>query len=486
MWSLLRSLLARLSGRDVPSSASTPAPGTAARPARAQDSASAAAERPRIDARAAPPGLGARRPLVHVSGRLAGFEFQAAGLLPCRLPDGQVDPVTAARTGNLLGAMRLTLKQGLEPLAELPAGWLAWHLDKGTLAAGMHLVLGADPDWTEPAALDTLVARLRGIGVRVGWRPPSSARRGDASAAADARPRGQPDFALLAEPPARLQGAEAWRTAMREVLTDWPGVGFVLLDLPDVDLLEELLVPPVLMSGCVPTPGGGQNSRVQALPPQARLLMRLINRLVRDDDAGLIVADIKSDAALGLRLLAWINSAGMSPDGQPVASIEQAVSLLGRSQIYRWASQALVRLSPPRPAGLALQATALARARLLELLGAREGQGDPGGLYLLGLASMLPLLLQCSLDEALGQLALPEPAVRALREREGPWLRHLALMHALERHDMLAAESLAIPWGGLDAVLALADDAWRMAGAEGAPQQPTPAPPPTRAARATA
>ena len=128
MWSLLRSLLARLTRRDAPPPALALAPGAAARPARP-----AAAERARIDARAAPPGLGARRPLVHVSGRLAGFEFQAAGLLPCRLPDGQVDPVTAARTGNLLGAMRLTLKQGLQPLAELPAGWLAWHLDKGTL-----------------------------------------------------------------------------------------------------------------------------------------------------------------------------------------------------------------------------------------------------------------------------------------------------------------------------------------------------------------
>ncbi|MEY4412858.1 MAG: hypothetical protein RIQ53_151 [Pseudomonadota bacterium] len=465
MWSLLRSLLARLTRRDAPPPALALAPGAAARPARP-----AAAERARIDARAAPPGLGARRPLVHVSGRLAGFEFQAAGLLPCRLPDGQVDPVTAARTGNLLGAMRLTLKQGLQPLAELPAGWLAWHLDKGTLAAGMHLVLGADPDWTQRAGLTDLVGRLRAVGVLVGWRP---ARPGD-----PAVPAGTPDFALLPDPPARLAGADAWRTAMREVLADWPGVGFVLLDLPDVDLLEELLVPPVLMSGCVPTPGSGQNSRVQALPPQARLLMRLINRLVRDDDPGLIVADIKSDAALGLRLLAWINSAGMSHDGQPVASIEQAVALLGRSQIYRWASQALVRLSPPRPAGLALQATALARARLLELLGAREGQGDPGGLYLLGLASMLPLLLQCSLDEALGQLALPEAAVQALREREGPWLRHLALMHALERHDLLAAESLAQTWGGLDTVLAMADDAWRMAGAEGSPVQPSPAPPP--------
>jgi c-di-GMP-related signal transduction protein len=199
---------------------------------------------------------------------------------------------------------------------------------------------------------------------------------------------------------------------------------------------------------------------MQSLPPEARRLLRLLNRLLHDDDNAGVVDDIKSDAALCLRLLHFLNSAGASP-GRELDSIEQAVLVLGRDALYRWISQMLVRMAPPRPAADALQALALARARLLELLARAEGVSSPGSLYLLGLASMLPLLLQCSVEDAGDALRLPPAALQALQQHAGPWVPYLSMIKALEANDLAAAGALSGPFGGLDAVLACWTEAWR-------------------------
>jgi EAL and modified HD-GYP domain-containing signal transduction protein len=236
-------------------------------------------------------------------------------------------------------------------------------------------------------------------------------------------------------------------------------VPLLLLDLPGVDVLEAVLGPPLLFAACSIAPCT-EPQRVQALPPQAQHALRLLNRLLHDDDHGQVVADIKADAALSLRLLSYMNSAGASP-GRELESIEQAVLLLGRDALYRWAAQMLVRMAPPRPAAHALQASALARARLFELMARGSGSSSPGAAYLLGLATMLPLLLQCGIEEAAGALNLPADALRALRGQGGPWLPYLQLLQVLEAGDMPAIEAAAAPFGGTQAVMACWTEAWR-------------------------
>jgi EAL and modified HD-GYP domain-containing signal transduction protein len=183
-----------------------------------------------------------------------------------------------------------------------------------------------------------------------------------------------------------------------------------------------------------------------------------MSRLVRDDDNALLVADIKSDPTVALRLLQFLNSAGATP-GRELGSIDQAVMVLGRDTLYRWVAQMLVRLSPSRPAADALRALALARARLIERLARQAGEPSPGSLYVLGLASMLPMLLHCSLGEATSSLQLPAVAVEALRGT-GPWQIYLSIALALERYDMAETERLAQRFGGLETVLAHSAQAW--------------------------
>ena len=154
-----------------------------------------------------------------------------------------------------------------------------------------------------------------------------------------------------------------------------------------------------------------------------------------------------------------LNTAGATP-GRVLDSIEQAVMVLGRDALYGWVAQMLVRLSPPRPAAEALQSLALARARMLEMLARRAGAASPGTLYLLGLASMLPTLLQCSVEDAVQSLRLAPTAMDALSRRAGPWEPYLSLVQALETQDMAVAQALGEQFGGLDDVLALWAQAW--------------------------
>lgn len=419
-----------------------PAPPPPTRPPRAP-------ERPvpaRSCASALPFGAGARRPLVSAQGRLAGFEFHVGARTIERLRD---NAASAAITANLLGAMRLCVSQGLSALGELPAGWLARGAPDEALVPGMHLLLRGDELFSDTDASCALLSRLRRAGVRVGWDPLAPPAMPAAA--------GRPDFMPLR---AAIGGdAAAWRQAVGAAAARWPGVPLLMLELPSVDVLEAVLGPQVLWAACS-IGACHEPPQAQALPPQARRALRLLNRLLHDEDHGAVVEDIKSDAALSLRLLQYLNSAGALP-GRELDSIEQAVLLLGRDALYRWVAQMLVRTSPPRPAAQALQATALARARLFELLARAQGAPNPGALYLLGLATMLPLLLQCGIGAAADALQLPSAAVQALHQQGGPWQPYLSLLQALEAADLPAIEALALPFGGSEHVLASWAEAWR-------------------------
>lgn len=392
-----------------------------------------------------PAGLGAQRPLVAPNGRLAGFEFHVDHRLTARLRRQEDEPTIVAATASVLGAMRLCTGRGLLALAALPAAWLARAVAiPGAIGPGMLLTLQPDECFADEDRLAALLPQLRAAGARVGW--PGELRTVGA----------QPDHVVVPRP--AIDDSAGWQHAIAATAARWEGAALLLPELPDVDMLEALLKPPVALAGCavgtaVPRP------RSAGVPPQAQRLLQLLNRLVGDHDTALLVADIKADAGLALRLLEHLNTAGAMP-GRRLESIDDAVLVLGRSALYRWVAQMLVQLAPPRPAAEALQALALARARLLEALAREAGDPNPGGSYLLGLASALPLLLQCTLDDAIAPLRLPQAAVQALRDGSGPWSAALTLALALERHDMGQAETLAARYGGLPTVLAHATRAW--------------------------
>jgi EAL and modified HD-GYP domain-containing signal transduction protein len=438
---MLRSLLDRLFGRQPAPDPTAPRGAPRARP-----------DAPPPAPPSSPIAVGAHRPMISGRGRIAGFEFRIADAALQRLA-GRAD-ATAARAGasSLLAAMRLCAQTGQVAYSEVPARWLGL-VDATAFVRGMHLALtgdspeveGADPPTDAPGAL----AAWRSAGAAVGWRI------GAVPALLVAQP---PDFLLLPredDPAALLQ-------ALRQCREGHPGVPLLATDLPNLEVLEAMLQAGIAYAAAR-VDGQAESKEARALPPQAQHLLGLMTRLARDADTTEVVAAIKADVGLSYRLLRQLNSAAVSP-GVELGSIEQAVALLGRNEIYRWVSALLVRQAPPRPAGQALQTMALARARFFELVAEARGDSPSGALFTMGLASMLPQLLQTRLEDALASLQLHPLAEAALLERTGPWDTYLVLAEVLDEGDLGEAEALARPAGGLSVVMALSARAWLFAG----------------------
>jgi EAL and modified HD-GYP domain-containing signal transduction protein len=397
--------------------------------------------------------VGAHRPLISARGEIAGFEFRIADAALLRMA-GRTDPM-AARAGasSLLAAMRLCAKAGQVAYAEIPLGWMSL-IDGSEWLPGMHAALmpSGDAEGLDPQSARRTLAAWRGAGAAIGW----------ASTATPAALAGEPpDFLLLP----RDDDPAALMAALRHSRDTHPGVPLLAPHLPNLAVLEATLQAGITYAACR-TDGQADPREARALPPQARHLLALMARLARDADTAEVVAAVKADVGLSYRLLRQLNSAAVAP-GVELGTIEQAVALLGRNELYRWVSVLLVRQGPQRPAAPALQAMALARARFFELLAEARGDTAASALFPLGLASLLPRLLQTSMEEALDSLQLHPRAQAALMERAGPWCVYLELAEMLDEGDLVEAASLAEAFGGLPAVMGCSARAWLFAG--GAP-----------------
>jgi len=389
-------------------------------------------------------GIGARRPLLSPRGEVAGFEFRIAEAL-MRRADATAQ---AAHTVALLTAMQVTARAGRVSLAELPAGWVLRPHVAPLLAPGMLIGLRAEGVAADPAVRAQAALVLREGGVRVGWAAD------EAPAASDTRIA--PDFVLL-RPRTSMPVASMLRAA-HDATAGHPELGVVVTDLPSLDDLELALRMGVHYA-CGSVSAAAEPASATPIAPAVQRVCHLLNRLVRDEDIGALAAEIKHDVGLSLQLLRHVSSVRYSR-GRAVDSVEAAVMRVGRDELYRWLSLVLVRSAGGRPTSRALQEVTVARARLLELLAAQRGERHPSGFFTLGLASMLPVLLNTSAAAALTPLDLASEARAALLDDGGPWLPYLRLVAALERHDLPAAEPWAEAFGGIAPVLDCAEQAW--------------------------
>jgi EAL and modified HD-GYP domain-containing signal transduction protein len=268
------------------------------------------------------------------------------------------------------------------------------------------------------------------------------------------------DFIML---PAPVDGMDALLAAARDCRAQRPGITLVATGLASIDDVEQALQAGVtLVAGRVDATRGSGD--VQPLQTAVQHVCQLLNRVATDQDTALIAKDISVDVPLSYRMLRYVNSPALGLS-RGVDSVEQAVMLLGRKELYRWLSVLLLSSAGGRRASRALQEISLARARLLETLARERGADPPDALFTVGLLSLLDVMLQRPLDDALAPLNLGDKARRALLEREGDWHEYLALAADLERHDMDAAAARAAAFGGLEHVVDLAEQAWRWAAA---------------------
>ncbi len=165
------------------------------------------------------------------------------------------------------------------------------------------------------------------------------------------------------------------------------------------------------------------------------VIMDLLNLVMGHAEFPAIEAKFKVDAALSYKLLRFINSPAVGLR-YPIKSIGQALVMLGHDQLYRWLTLLLFTHEQGDPRSRALLRNAVVRARLTETLGEQQmGRGERGGLFIVGILSMLDALLGLPLEEAIARLRLPDPVIDALIAGTGPYAPYLQLAQACEQFD---------------------------------------------------
>jgi EAL and modified HD-GYP domain-containing signal transduction protein len=182
-----------------------------------------------------------------------------------------------------------------------------------------------------------------------------------------------------------------------------------------------------------------------------------------DPDANLpeIEYAVRTDPALSLRLLRYLNSASLSLPCR-ISSIHHGVMMLGPRTVRQWALVLLL-------AGVGEQrgpllSIALARARTCEMLAHAKGASDPDAWFSVGLLSVCDALAGAPLAQVVGELSLADDVVAALVHRQGPKGAALDAAVACERAELPATDAAlaltayadAVAWADLHAVAASA------------------------------
>jgi EAL and modified HD-GYP domain-containing signal transduction protein len=163
-------------------------------------------------------------------------------------------------------------------------------------------------------------------------------------------------------------------------------------------------------------------------------VLNILNTVSQDGEISEIEAGFKKDTALSFKLLRYINSVGFGLSCE-IKSINHALTILGRKQLYRWLTLLMVTAgensTPP-----ALMKTSITRGRLTELLGESYFEKhDRDNLFIVGVFSLLDAILKMPMEAVLEKIQLPEAVSEALLTREGIYGPFLQLTEACEDSD---------------------------------------------------
>jgi EAL and modified HD-GYP domain-containing signal transduction protein len=173
--------------------------------------------------------------------------------------------------------------------------------------------------------------------------------------------------------------------------------------------------------------------------------LRLIQEAHRPElDFTRLTALISQDVSLSYKLLRYANSARFGRQGK-ISSIRRALVVLGEYGIRKWiAIAALPAIADDKPGELVTQS--LVRGRFCELLGQASGQGVEDQAFLVGLFSMLDVLLDRPLNDALEELGLAptlDSVLRGQASEESVLNRIYKLVRRYEVADWDGVEALA-------------------------------------------
>jgi len=216
----------------------------------------------------------------------------------------------------------------------------------------------------------------------------------------------------------------------------------VLTNIPDMERFETLsgITNTLYSGGFYNQPITKGKSEISPIKINALTLLRKINE--EDFDLSDVAGTIEKDPSLSISLLRFINT--VMP--RKINSIRNAVAILGQKEVKRWATAALsIQLAADRPNEISR--LSLIRARFAENLAKvfEMGMFAPG-LFMMGLFSLLDVILEKTMDEAVKEVALDESVRTALVDKSGDFYKVMELMYAYEHANWDAVAIMLVQY----------------------------------------
>ena len=174
---------------------------------------------------------------------------------------------------------------------------------------------------------------------------------------------------------------------------------------------------------------------VSVISPVKINALHLINQVNQEEfDLLDAVKIIERDPYLTISLLRFINS-GAIGISRKIESIKGAVAILGQKEVRKWATVAIsMSLAEDRPSEITK--LSLVRAKFAEnLAGAFELGVFQPQLFMTGLFSMLDVILQKPMEEAIQEVSIDNRVREALVNKSGELYKVLDLIYAYEHAD---------------------------------------------------
>ena len=181
------------------------------------------------------------------------------------------------------------------------------------------------------------------------------------------------------------------------------------------------------------------------LQPTQHAALELIRLVQADADLPDLERGFKREPVLAYLLLTLANSSAFIRS-TPVASLSQAIALLGYQRLVKWLVLLLVIAA--KDTGRRPQIySAVVRGFCMENLAAEAGVDGTvrDSCFVVGAFSLLDAITGQPLPQLLGELHLPEAVGAALQEGNGPFAPYLNLARALEVGDAMAIAQSAAP-----------------------------------------
>ena len=181
-------------------------------------------------------------------------------------------------------------------------------------------------------------------------------------------------------------------------------------------------------------------AKISPIKVNALQLLKQVNE--GDFELSDIARIIQRDPALSISLLRFLNSnPGLS---RKIDSIQNAVAILGQQEVRRWATVAIsVSLAEDRPGEITK--LSLVRAKYAENLAPvfQLGVFQPQ-LFIAGLFSLLDVILQKPMTEAIREVSVDQRVYDALVEQKGMLYKVMQFIYAYEHADWAQTSILLI------------------------------------------